>query len=143
MAVDGILTSWSYVAGADLSAKQYTFVKLDADGQAVPASAAGEFVVGAVQNDPGLGQEATVAVYGITKVQADGAINEGDLIKTSVDGQAAVATKATTNTADAGVAADALVGSYVVGVALSSAAAAGEIVSVLLTHAGAVATTDA
>lgn len=143
MATQEALVSVSRVAAADLSAKQYTFVKVDGDGKAAAASAAGEPVFGVLQNDPGTGEEATVAVGGISKVKADGVINEGDLIATSADGQAAVATKATVNTADAGVAADAVSGSYVIGIAVSAAAAAGEVVSVLLTHAGAVATTNA
>lgn len=143
MATSEKLITVSRVAAADLSAKQYTFVKVNGDGQAAAAAAAGEPVFGVLQNDPGLGQEATIAVGGISKVKADGVINEGDLIKTSADGQAAVAVKATVNTGDTGAASDPVVGSYVIGMAVSAAAAAGEVVSVLITHAGAVATTDA
>lgn len=131
-------------AAADLSAKQFTFVKVNSAGRAAAASAAGEVVIGVLTNKPtALGHAATIVVSGIIRVVADEAIDEGDLIKTSADGQAAVAVKGSTNTGDAGGATDPLVGSYVVGVAVSPAANAGEICSVLLLHMGVIATTAA
>jgi hypothetical protein len=130
-------------AAADLSAKQYTFVKVDSSGKAAAAGTAGEVVVGVLQNKPSAsGQAATVVVTGVSKVYAGGSIDEGDLIKTANDGQALAAVKGTTNTGDAGGASDPLVGSYVVGIALS-AGGDGELVSVLLLHQGVVATTAA
>lgn len=144
MAFEEIISTITLEAGADLSAKQFTFVKANSSGQAVAAAAAGEPVVGVLQNKPSAaGRDASIAVGGVCKVSANEAISEGDLIATSADGQAAVATKSTVDTSDTGAASDPVVGSYVIGIALTSASAADEIVSVLLTHAGAVATTDA
>ena len=65
------------VAGADLSAKQYTFVKLDSSGQAVAAAAATDIPIGVLQNAPTSGQEAEVLVVGGTKIVAGAAIAEG------------------------------------------------------------------
>ncbi len=105
-------------AGADLSAasNQFKFVKLDANGDVVLASVAGEAVVGVLQNTPASGAEAIVAAAGVTKLQADGALNEGDKLATSADGQA-LAALGTHN---------------VVGQALTASGAAGEVIAALV-----------
>lgn len=131
------------IAAADLSAKQYRFVKVDANGQAALASAAGEVCVGVLQNKPTSGQAATVRIFGVSKVVANAAVSAGALIKTSSDGEADTASKLTTNTSDAGAGADAGIGSDVLGIALVAAANAGEIIPVLLQQRGGVATTAA
>jgi hypothetical protein len=56
------------VAGADLSAKQYTFVKLNSSGEAIAAAAATDIPIGVLQNAPTSGQEAEVLVVGGTKL---------------------------------------------------------------------------
>lgn len=133
-------------AGEDLSAKQHHIVKLNSSGQAVVATAAGEKVFGVLTNDPNAaGKAATVAVAGIVKVVADGTIAAGNYISTSADGQARASTAAASgtghvNTSDTGAATDALLGAYILGVALE-AAAAGEKFAMLITHSGAVPTT--
>ena len=54
-------------AAADLSAKQFYFVKIDTSGQAALAATTGEAVIGVLQNKPTQGQAAQVMVQGITK----------------------------------------------------------------------------
>lgn len=143
MATENNLTSLSYVAGADLSGQQFRFVKLNAQGQVVLA-AAGEFAIGVLQNNPTSGDAATVAVSGITKVRAGGVIAVGAAVASDGSGNAKTAVAGSTNTSDAGAAADALVGSHVLGIHLGpGASAANDIVSVLLTHSGAIPTTAA
>jgi hypothetical protein len=64
------------VAGADLSALQYTFVKLNSSGEAVAVAAATDVPIGVLQNAPTSGQEAEVLVVGGTKLVAS-ALNLG------------------------------------------------------------------
>lgn len=84
----------TFVAGADLSAAscQFTFVKLDANGNVIQCSAVTDKPVGVIQNTPGLlgstGQEATVMHEGITKVIAGGTVAIDDLLGTDTAGRA-------------------------------------------------------
>lgn len=94
------------LAGADLSALQYTFVKLNSSGQVVAASVLGEKVFGVLQNKPTQGQPAEVTVIGVTKLVSSAAITAGDKLMTAANGKGATA--ATT-------------GSTIVGVALETA----------------------
>ncbi len=132
----------SLPAGADLSGNQYYIVGINASGQAVLAGA-GAMAVGVVQNKPKLGESAQVRILGESKVVAGAAITRGQLVAADAAGKAKVAVTASTNTADAGVAQDPLIGSYVLGVALTPAAAANEIITAALLHLGAVPTTAA
>jgi hypothetical protein len=98
------------------SGKQYHFVKVTGVGQVGIAAATGA-VHGVLQNKPqNTGNAATVGIRGVSKVVSDVALNAGDPIQVSADGQAAK-----TGTGP------------VVGVALSTTANPGELVSVLLT----------
>ena len=108
------------VAAADLSAKQYTFVKLDASGQVAAAAAATDIPIGVLQNAPTAGQEAEVLVVGGTKVVAGAAIGEGALVGTSATGNA-VALVAGTDTTK-----------YVVGTLLTESAADGNVVTAVI-----------
>src|SRR5687768_2741480 len=119
------------VAGADLSAHQFKFVKLSGTGlQVVVCSAAGENAFGVLQDKPDAqGKAASVATLGVSKVVAGGAIAPGDLVTTDAQGRAIAAAKASTNTADAGAASDPLVGSHVQGVAMTGGAT-GQLISV-------------
>jgi hypothetical protein len=110
----------SLVAGADLSTKQYTFVKLDSSGQAVAASGATDIPIGVLQNAPTSGQEAEVLIVGGTKIVAGAAIGEGALVGTSAAGKA-VALVAGTDTTK-----------YVVGTLLTESAADGNIVTAVI-----------
>ena len=78
-------------AAADLSAKQYNFVKLDANGDVVltDASGTGEIPIGVLQNAPTSGQAATVMIVGISKVEAGVAFDEGVKIACSDSGSSA------------------------------------------------------
>lgn len=130
----------SVPAGADLSAKQNHFVKINSAGAAVLAGA-GEAAVGVLVNDPTSGQTATIQVGGIAKVKAGGTVATGALVAANADSEGAVAAKGTTNTSDTSTT-DALVGSFVMGIAVLGGVE-GDVISVLLTHAGAVPTTAA
>lgn len=95
--------------------KQYHFVKVTGAHQCGLAGS-GDKVIGVLQNKPQHeGNAATVAIRGVSKVVCDAALDAGDEVAASADGQAAAA-----GTGDA------------VGVALSTTANAGELVSVLL-----------
>lgn len=102
-------------AAEDLSAKQYNFVKLDANGKVVitDADSAGQIPIGVLQNAPESGEAATVMIVGVSKVEAGVAFDEGVRIACS-DGSSA---------ADNGqaVAADAL--DHVVGQSITAGAA--------------------
>ena len=125
-------------AAADLSASQYRFVRVDANGRAALCGA-GQPAVGVLQNKPSAaGQAAQVRALGITKVVAGGAISKGALVASDASGQAVAATVTTANTTTG-----ALTGSHVAGIALEAAAGAGQVISVLLLPMGAVPGTAA
>lgn len=67
----------SLVAGGDLSAEQYKFVKLNSSGQAVVCAAVTDRPIGVLQNAPASGGVAEVLVVGGTKLVAGGSITEG------------------------------------------------------------------
>ena len=105
------------VAGADLSALQYYFVKINSSGQAVACAAATDIPIGVLQNAPTSGQEAEVLIVGGTKIVAGAAIGEGALVGTGATGKA-VALVAGTDTTK-----------YVVGTLLTESAADANIVT--------------
>jgi len=107
-------------AAADLSAKQYYFVKVDSNGKAAVCAAATDVPIGVLQNDPTAGQTAEIVVGGVTKISSDAALNEGDLIGTSADGQADAKTPGTDTT------------NYVVGQMMTATGAAGVIGTALV-----------
>lgn len=76
-------------AGADLSAKQFCFVKLNATGKIVACNGLTDVPFGVLQNKPKSGATAEVLRLGLSKVSCNAAIAIGDLIGTSADGQAA------------------------------------------------------
>lgn len=121
----------SLVAGADLSAAQYQVVKVDTNGKAVLCSAVGDAAIGVLQNKPAAGQTAQVRILGVTMAVAGGAIAAGALVATDATGKVVAATEATANTTDGTIS-----GSRALGIALQSASAAGEIISVALMHFG-------
>lgn len=119
---DSSLAGYTGVPGVVGSAdpnggKQYHFVKVTGVHQVGIANATDTHVVGVLQNKPqNAGNAATVGIRGVSKVVSDVAITAGDAIQVSADGQAAK-----TGTGP------------VVGIALTTTANAGELVSVLLT----------
>lgn len=131
----------SLVAAADLSAAQFRAVKVNSSGQAALA-AAGEFAIGILQNKPTAGQTATVVTVGpISKAVAGGSITAGALVASDASGKLKAAVLGRTDTQQH-EAADALIGSSVIGVALESASA-DDVFAVLLTVSGAAPTTAA
>lgn len=117
MAYEGAqIKAGNWTASADLSAKQYYFVKMSGANTVDVTSAITDKTIGVLQNTPTSGQAAEVCLFGITKVVADGNLTAGNLIGTSNDGQADAITAGTDTTV------------YVVGQALESGAA-GEIVT--------------
>lgn len=122
---DATLAVYTGVPGQPGSAdpnggKQYHFVKVTGATQVGLADAtANEVVVGVLQNKPQYaGQAATVGLRGVSKVQAGGNVNAGQVVKVKNTGEAVAAT----------LPGDA---ASVVGVALTSGAS-GQIISVLL-----------
>lgn len=78
----------SYKAGADLSAKQYTFVKAGTNaGEVVAVSATTDVPIGILMNAPLSGEAADVALPGGgAKLKCDASVTNGGLIKTGDDG---------------------------------------------------------
>lgn len=125
MAYAGQQICATFEAGADLSAKQYYFVKLSAANTVNVCTAITDIPIGILQNKPGSGEAATVCLFGISKVSANGTLAAGNLIGTSADSQADAIT--------AGGTPDSTV--YTMGQALE-AAAAGDTVSMFLNPTG-------
>lgn len=98
--------------------KQYYFVKVTGAHTVGLANASDKTIIGVTQNKPQYtGNATTVAIRGVSKVTAAGAISAGAYVYCDANGKA---------TATAGT-------SMICGVALSATANAGELVSVLLT----------
>lgn len=130
------------IAAADLSAKQYYFVKVDSAGKAALAGA-GEMAIGVLQNAPANGAVAKIRTFGLTRLIAGAAIAQGDALASDGSAKAKAAVKGKTDTSDAGSANDPLIGSHITGVALTAAAGVDVPFSAFLFHAGAIATTAA
>ena len=97
MATQGNQIRQTFVAGADLSNKQYTFVTCngvtaDGENRTVVSPAVGAKVDGVVINNPGNTRAATVVVFGRTKVKAGGPIAAGAEVQTNANGQVIAAT---------------------------------------------------
>ena len=75
-------------AAADLSSKQYHFVKLASATTVNVCTATTDRAIGILQNDPESGEVAEIAIFGISKVVADGTIAFNNVIGTSADSQA-------------------------------------------------------
>lgn len=91
MATGGSGLDRTFVAGADLSAKQYFLMALASDGQIDPAGD-GVVVCGVLQDDPAAaGRAALVRTVGTTKVVAGAAIAAGASIAADSAGKAKTA----------------------------------------------------
>lgn len=107
------------VAAATFASSQYLAAKLNStEGQAAVCSAASDTVLGIIQDDVASGQASLIRVTGITKWVASAAISIGAVVGTTAAGKAV--TKSANN-------------DKIAGIALSAAAADGDIISVLLT----------
>ncbi|MFO0271381.1 MAG: capsid cement protein [Gemmatimonadota bacterium] len=106
---------------ADYSADQYRFVSVDSNGRAL-RGALNARAIGVLQNDPSaLGMAGVVAVAGVSKVVAGGPVTAGAAVTTDAQGRAVAVTS---------------IDAFEVGIALQAAAAAGELIPVLLMPAG-------
>jgi len=125
----GLDTDLSFKAAADLRTNQYNFVKLDANGNVILAAAAGERVIGILQNKPNLNETAVVRPVGMSKVVASAAITACDPIGTTATGTAKTASRLVAATGAA---------TNVLGIALRAAAGAGVIIAMHLAIPGGV-----
>lgn len=114
----------TFKADADLSGKQFYFVKLTANVREVGVCAAAtDRPIGVLQNKPdAAGKDAEVMVIGRTKVSSDAALNEGDAIGPSADGQAVAKTLTTGGDST----------HYVGGVVVAASGAAAEMAEALI-----------
>lgn len=110
-------TKVSFVAGADLSSKQYTFVKISGTG-VIAAAAATDIPIGILQNAPTSGKVAEVAISGVSKVKASAAITAGAVVGLTATGTAVALTVGTDTT------------KYILGVAVTAASAANDVITV-------------
>lgn len=117
MAEFGLVETLTLQAAADLSAKQYHFVRLSAAQKCNQASeAANSATVGVLQNKPKVDEFATVGFFGKSKIVAGGAVTAGDILTTNSSGRAAVVTS----------------GQMAAGRSLDTAGADGDIITALL-----------
>ena len=122
---------FSFQASTDLSADQFRFVVLNTSKQLVLAGA-NVSCLGVLQDAPSAaGRAAGVRCFGISKVVLGGTVAANDKIASDANGKGV---KATAASVSAGTP-EPLAGSYVMGIALE-AGVSGDVVSVLLTHAG-------
>jgi hypothetical protein len=86
--------SISVPASADLSAKQYTFVTVNTSGLLVNTGD-GAYAIGVLQDKPAAaGEVGEVAISGVVKVKAGGAITAGNAVASDLNGEAIVAASA-------------------------------------------------
>jgi hypothetical protein len=98
MAVERPGTMESYQAAADLSAQQFRFVKLDANGQIAAITAATDIPLGILQDKPSAaGRAGAVMLDGMSKVVAGANLAKADIVGTDNQGRA-VAVVAGTDT---------------------------------------------
>jgi hypothetical protein len=107
----------SLTAGADLSAKQFNFVKLSGT-TVVAVAAATDIPLGVLLNAPKSGQTAEVAVSGVVKLLAGAAISAGAIVGTNATGGAVALTAGTDTT------------KYILGQAVTAAGASKDIITV-------------
>lgn len=119
MAIEQAMSGVTLPAGADLSTKQYTFVKVNSSGKAVTAGD-GERGVGVQQDKPTQDKATNIAMSGISKVLCGGTITNGAAVASDANGKAVAATT----------------GKHIMGFALE-AGASGRIISIVLDRVGA------
>jgi hypothetical protein len=80
------------IAGADLRTHQYTFVKVDNDGEITQCDALDDAPAGVLQNAPNSGEHATVMVMGVSPLKMAGSVAGNAKVATTANGrgQAAV-----------------------------------------------------
>lgn len=91
MAFEDKVQSVSLVAGADLSAKQFTFVEVGSSGTVVTPSA-GAMADGVMYGAPISGNVGEVAIGGVVRVKCGGVVTNGGPVATDGNGLAVNAT---------------------------------------------------
>jgi len=86
--------SITLLAGADLSAKQFTAVDVNSSGAAITVTGAGARAVGVLMNKPTSGQAATVATMGVVKMVAGATVAAGANVQADAAGDAITAASA-------------------------------------------------
>jgi hypothetical protein len=119
MAINAVGTDISFVAGADLSAKQFCGVKINSAGQLVAANATDLNQVGILQDKSTSGQTAQVRYDGISKAKAGATVAAGDRVTTDANGAFVTATT----------------GKQVMGIALTGGAV-NDVITVMLSQRG-------
>lgn len=129
-------------ADADYSAKQYYGMDVEAStGNAKLVAAAGAKAIGVLMDVPDTaGKMCRVAVGGVVPCVAGDTVTAGDLITFNASGKGIPATASYVDTSDGGGATDPVIGSYVIGRALSGAAASAQF-NLLIQPLGSVPTT--
>jgi hypothetical protein len=88
MAFEEALQPFTRPSAGDLSASQYCFVVLDANGR-LAISGAGSTAIGVLQNKPAaIDREARFAAGGVTKIKCGGTIAVGDGVGSDAAGKA-------------------------------------------------------
>lgn len=113
------------VAGADLTAAQYKFVKISAAGTVILCAATTDKPLGVLQNNPASGFAAEVCVFGETKVITAAAITVPNRIGTNASGLAAAYVAGTDTT------------KYLVGEVITATGAANGIATAVINCIGA------
>ncbi len=86
------LTTLSGEASADLSASQFTFVRIDTSGE-IAVAGAGEEANGILQDKPtAQGMACSYGIGGVSKVRAGAAIGDGVKVASDATGRAVTAT---------------------------------------------------
>lgn len=89
MATQGNQIRETMIAGADLSAKQWTFVKMNTSDRTVVSAGDGEAAFGVLINDPTSGAAATVVTHGRVIVEVGtGGLTAGDTVGVDANGEA-------------------------------------------------------
>jgi len=112
----------SFVAGTDLSTKQYYIVKMAGSGTpygVILTSARTDVAIGILQNEPTVNEAALVRIDGTSKVIIGTPIAIGGLVTMDASG------KGYTGNTDKDI---------IIGIALETGAADGDIIEILLTH---------
>lgn len=92
MSTQGNQVRESMIAGADLSAKQWTFVKMNTTDRTVVNTTDGEAAFGVLINDPESGNAATVVTHGRVIVEVGtGGLSAGDNVASDANGEAITA----------------------------------------------------
>ena len=108
----------SFIAGEDLTGKQYYAVYLSGDQTVKLCTTDHLNAIGILQNDPDTNEAALVRLEGTSKAVASGAITAGTRVVATTDGKIAAVAAAGATEQD------------VIGIALESAAADGDVIEI-------------